>query len=321
MQTIGKATSDQSVYVFMEETKFARTFALFPATQWRFLCCRPNDHHDLKTMLSAGSHVLIDSESPALHEVESGDKPLSAVILMSHNDVGDMIDLLNKHKCLNHIHCLSGANFYDQLVGTLVRLTQGGQHRADRKPPFKNYKSESLDHYGQKVGILAGIRTFAGHLDSFKGLPNTAVTVASELIMNAVFDAPIDPESKLPKYAHLERNQDLVLLSTERIEVAYGSDDRHLVLSVTDRFGSLTREKIVSNLYRCAQQSDDQVRLCSGGAGVGLYMLLNMCSQIDFYIDPGRSTEVVTHICASKRQRDYEMQGSAINIYVNGVKS
>src|SRR5436309_2467655 len=73
-------------------------------------------------------------------------------------------------------------------------------------------------------------------------LANLFCTVADEFVTNSVYNAPRDREGK-SRFAHLSRTQEVVLAPGEEALVKLCCDGRRLGISVTDSFGSLTREK------------------------------------------------------------------------------
>lgn len=239
------------------------------------------------------------------------------ILVLENGDISTMIKLLHENTGLNNVITFSDASRGgERVTQTLRQIAETPGWGISRYCSPSDTQREILTHYDQKHSILKNIELFAAKMNGFAGLPGTAVTIASELIMNAAFDAPVDAKTGEAKYANLSRQSNLVLTEQEYIEVNYGVSGDSLVLSARDHFGSLTRKKIVDNLYRCDQKGPDQVRQTTGGAGVGLYLLLNVSSQLDIYIEPQKSTEVVALINISKRQKEYELRGTGINIFI-----
>lgn len=237
------------------------------------------------------------------------------VILISEQDVERVIALMVEIPEVDHIFGSFGDKNAPQLL-TIVRHMLGTAPASVSSYVTKgtNLQTKVLQKYSEAANVIQSIRSLANDTGAFSELANIVSTVASEMIMNACFDAPIS--NGKPKYAHLPRTQDIILGEKEKVTVKFGFDRENFLVSVTDNFGALDRKTIVDNLERCAKRGADQIRHQSGGAGVGLYMLFRYSSQLDFHVIPGHRTEVVALVSLGKRLREYEMSGPCINFFV-----
>jgi hypothetical protein len=75
--------------------------------------------------------------------------------------------------------------------------------------------------------------------------------------------------------------------------VTIGMDDSCIAVVVKDQYGTLTPDTIVQNLSRCYQASQASVQHRVGGAGIGLFMLLQGSTRLVFNIAPGKFTEMI----------------------------
>ena len=73
----------------------------------------------------------------------------------------------------------------------------------------------------------------------------------------------------------------------------FACDGRYVALSVTDNFGALDRDVIVRYLEHTFQGKRAHIEDKEGGAGIGLFMVLNSITQLTFNIERGRRTEVI----------------------------
>lgn len=116
-------------------------------------------------------------------------------------------------------------------------------------------------------------------------------TVADELMMNALYHAPVDAEGK-----ELYRGRAIKDLSqlpeVQPIEVQYGSSGRYFGISVRDGGGSLDRTRAMQYLAKSKAATAD-IEHKVNGAGLGLVTVLRSVSKLVFNLDPGNSTEVV----------------------------
>jgi hypothetical protein len=109
-----------------------------------------------------------------------------------------------------------------------------------------------------------------------------------ELIMNAMYDAPVDAHGRA-RYAR-DRKADVVLDEAERPIVRLGTDGTRLVLQVRDPFGRLERAQVVDGLARGL--AGGELDRSHGGAGLGMMVCHNASSALLFDVSPGRHTEV-----------------------------
>jgi len=115
--------------------------------------------------------------------------------------------------------------------------------------------------------------------------------VAEELLMNALYDAPVDRQGR-PLFGHLQPSQRASVRLERPVTLQYGCDGRRLVISVRDTYGSLRRSSVLDRLEHCAQ-AVDQIADKPSGAGLGLYMVAKHAAELMFNSVPGKTTEVI----------------------------
>ena len=132
--------------------------------------------------------------------------------------------------------------------------------------------------------------------------PRTAdrvAEIAHELLMNAMYDAPVDERGR-PRYAY-DRSQDLVLGESERPTLSLATDGMALGLEVIDPFGGLKREHAIDGVARGlsvsspgSDQMEDIVDTSHGGAGLGMAKLYTGSAVLLCDVSPGRVTRVIS---------------------------
>jgi hypothetical protein len=124
-----------------------------------------------------------------------------------------------------------------------------------------------------------------------KSLPPRLISLAAqatdEMLMNAIFDAPVDDTGNQYR-RQVERTDVFDLKDREVVTLEIGLTPAYMVISVTDRFGSLERDAIMASLRKAYQKQKYQAK---GGpsAGLGVYGM----------IQSGLS---LVYICAAKRR-------------------
>lgn len=167
----------------------------------------------------------------------------------------------------------------------------------------------------QKELLLQALRDYAEGLGVNKRIVAAACTVADELLMNAVYNAPIYPNGVRP-YARRMRSVPVDLEPNETCFFSFASDGRQLVISVRDRFGSLTPDKIRSYMSRCFGMGSDQIEQKQGGAGMGFYFIMQNLNKLIVNISPGRGTEFIGILDISGTYREYVERYKSFHIFV-----
>jgi hypothetical protein len=158
---------------------------------------------------------------------------------------------------------------------------------------------------------VAKIQEFVGALQLPKRVAEMFGELAHELIMNAMYDAPIDAQGH-PKYA-ADRKADIRLADHERPSVRVATDGSCLALQVRDPFGRLERRHVFDGLARgLAGGEMDQSH---GGAGLGMMVCHNSSSAMFFDVVRGRSTEVTALFELDMNLRELRTQAKSLHFW------
>jgi hypothetical protein len=126
----------------------------------------------------------------------------------------------------------------------------------------------------------------------------------------------VHPDGTRP-YAALARTEVVNLEEDATCYFTYACDGRKLVIAMRDRFGSLTAETVRDYLRRCFDMGLNQIEAKSGGAGMGLYFIVEALNKVIINISPGKGTEVIGIIDISGSYRDYAEHYKSFHIFVH----
>jgi len=158
---------------------------------------------------------------------------------------------------------------------------------------------------------VAKIQEFVGALQLPKRVAELFGELGHELLMNAMYDAPIDAQGQ-PKYAG-DRKADIRLADNERPIVRVATDGSLLVLQVRDPFGRLERRHVFDGLARgLAGGEMDQSH---GGAGLGMMVCHNSSSAMFFDVVRGKSTEVTAMFELDMNLRELRTQAKSLHFW------
>jgi len=142
---------------------------------------------------------------------------------------------------------------------------------------------------------------------------NQIQLVLEELLMNAIYDAPTDIKGN-PLYNHMARSNRVSLPENKEVMVYFGTDGITAGISVTDPFGSLTKETILSYLELGAK-GVDAYNSNKGGAGKGLYLIVSNAVQTIFNVEKGRKTEVICLFDLDRNNMDRSSDSPSFHFY------
>lgn len=158
---------------------------------------------------------------------------------------------------------------------------------------------------------VAQIQMFVGQLQAPKRVAEMFGELAHELLMNAMYDAPVDANGKA-KYA-ADRKADISLTDAEKPIVRVATDGSKLALQVRDPFGRLERRHVFDGLARgLAGGEMDQSH---GGAGLGMMVCHNASSAMFFDVAKGKHTEVTALFELDMNLRELRTQAKSLHFW------
>lgn len=138
------------------------------------------------------------------------------------------------------------------------------------------------------------------HLKSLKvrtTITDRCFQVAEEMLMNAIYDAPIDKGGQ-SLYNHMSRKDDVLLKPQEFSVFEYCVKNQIVAVSVSDPFGGLTRDTLINYLDSCYSGRAGEINEISpakGGAGRGLHLIVESADLTVFQVKKGVCTRVVSY--------------------------
>lgn len=137
---------------------------------------------------------------------------------------------------------------------------------------------------------------------------SVVATAAHELLMNAIYDAPVGDDGQ-PLFA-FDRKADVTLGERQRPTFRMVVGPAYIGLDVTDPFGRLPRNRFFDSILRgqIGRTEGGALDTSHGGAGLGLNSLFTSGSVLRAEVRPLRETHVswMLRRSASHRPRDSE---------------
>jgi len=116
-------------------------------------------------------------------------------------------------------------------------------------------------------------------------------SVCEELLMNALYDAPVDDYGQ-QVFAEIDPRDRTKSCSPKPVSIRYAVTETQFAVAVRDRFGRLAKNTILSYINKCLT-SPSQIDRKTYGAGLGLYLVANAAASYVVNVAYGIATEVV----------------------------
>jgi hypothetical protein len=146
----------------------------------------------------------------------------------------------------------------------------------------------SLTDATERDSAVKEVIAFSGRLGAPKRVGEMLGELVHELVMNALYDAPVDAHGHA-RFAH-DRKAEIKLDSTDAALLRCASDGVRIAVEVTDRFGRLERKHVFGGLVRALKSG--QMDTGGGGAGLGMMVAYRSTTALFYDVDPGRRTRV-----------------------------
>ncbi len=186
------------------------------------------------------------------------------------------------------------------------------------KPPLSAYLRWGYIGFQEKVHspeerdrIVEGISMFCERLNTPARVRDMLGELAHELLMNAMYDAPVDAAGQ-PLHAH-DRKARITLSDEDAPTIRCASDGLYVLISVVDRFGRLPREKIFGGMFRGLSQGT--MDKSYGGAGLGMLYVYRSTAISIFDVVEGGRTEVIGIYDLDLNQRTFRALPRSVHFF------
>lgn len=176
-------------------------------------------------------------------------------------------------------------------------------------PEGQEIKSVRLKESQERGSLLNEIQKWLDDEKVNPQLVTLAVQATDEMLMNAIFDAPMEGASY---YRRKEpRNKHFPLKEKEQVDFAYGQTADYMIISCRDRFGSLKKSLLFGSIRRDYEKLDYTPPEKDLGAGLGIYGILQGGLSLTFVAEPNISTEVILVIPKLKSMKAFRSASRA----------
>ena len=203
--------------------------------------------------------------------------------------LSDLVSFLHDSRC-NHVIC--GEEEEQGVFITAQKLLTGDIFGIEKYLPAGSevHYFRLRDYQGRGAAIDTILR-FAEENRVRRQVRGAIGQVCEELLMNALYDAPVDDEGH-QVFAEVDPHARVSSFSPRPVSIRYAATETQFVVAVRDRFGQLAKNTILSYIKKCVT-SEEQIDRKTYGAGLGLYLVANATAGYIVNVAHGMATEVV----------------------------
>ncbi|MDQ3230498.1 MAG: hypothetical protein M3Q07_01665, partial [Pseudobdellovibrionaceae bacterium] len=242
--------------------------------------------------------------------------PDVATVLTTRYELSQHIDLLADNPGLCHViyqddeeRALTQKNLLVTVTKILSNDIFGLEKYLNWGVDVKEYIITCSQNRAQYLEVVESELTKAGVMTSHI---RNAMMITDEILMNAIYDAPVDRKTGLSKYNHLSRRIAVELEPTEYGKLRFAFDGSTIALSVDDPFGALKRETIMRYLKSCFDGHFGKINEHEGkgGGGMGLFQIISTAELMITNIKPGERTEIIALLNVGGKTQARKRHGS-----------
>lgn len=159
----------------------------------------------------------------------------------------------------------------------------------------------------QKQNAIEAIKNYVIAAKFQKRITALIANAVDELLMNAMFDAPVDTLGK-QLYAATPRNTAFSLDGNQVVELQVGYDGTYLGITAIDQYGSLSKQKLISHLSKLYNEDDYKIKTSLAGAGIGLATIYQCGGSLFFSCEAQVRTAVTVFFKKMNSFREFRDQ-------------
>lgn len=257
-----------------------------------------NNTEEAVSFLSTGPYDVVLCEEACVEVLKQVDdnKSSNYAVLLTGKGVEGNLRVLEQHRFINFI---VSRDVDDK--NTTIRYVLTALSKLLNKDLFGIEKyltwgvevqSKIVSHSSHREQLRNDIYSYFKKMGIRSTVLDRVNTVTEEMLMNAIYDAPVDSQGKAI-FNHISRKEEIQLDTHQQSQLRYASDGMLLAISVRDPFGTLTKNIIIDYLQSCYGGMAGSLNKEKGGAGRGLHQIIENADLTIFNVKKGVRTEVI----------------------------
>jgi hypothetical protein len=193
--------------------------------------------------------------------------------------------------------------------GRIVKATQSERAFDLRNllHPQAKIQVVKLQASAQKQDAVEAVKNYLLAARFQSRMATVVANAVDELLMNAMFDAPVDNLGK-PLLNSTSRNTNLKLDGKSAVEMHVGYDGHYIAVTAVDQFGSLDKNKLLNHISKIYTEEEYKVKSSVAGAGIGLATVFRSGGSFFFVSESRLRTEVTVFFRRTDNFREFKDQ-------------
>lgn len=196
-----------------------------------------------------------------------------------------------------------------QHYGRIVKATLGERAFGLKNllKPEAKIQAIRLKSTAQKQEAVEAVKNYLLAAKFQSRMASVVANAVDELLMNAMFDAPVDELGK-PTLSSVSRAAVFELKDKQAVELHIGYDGTYVGITAVDFFGSLDKNKLLSHISKIYTEQEYKVRTAVAGAGIGLATVFSSGGSFFFASESRARTEVTVFFRKTENFRLFKDQ-------------
>ncbi|MCC7442906.1 MAG: hypothetical protein IT285_14835 [Bdellovibrionales bacterium] len=165
----------------------------------------------------------------------------------------------------------------------------------------------NFDNTGQKQEAVEAVKNYLLAAKFKARMASIVANAVDELLMNAMFDAPMD---ELGKQRHASESRATVrkLSGRDAVGMSVAFDGDYVAVSAIDHYGSLDKAKLMNHISKLYTEEEYKVKTTVAGAGLGLATVFRSGGSFFFISESNTMTEAIVFFRRTDSFRDFKDQ-------------
>lgn len=254
----------------------------------------------------------LKSEMPAISLVENTGPDVIYISNSADKNPDILVSSLSDHENIN----LLGSNKIQHLIGNAKNIKQ------EIKITLDKISTKNIWGIEKYLSEDALIKSKIFHHS--KDIPSEIEELINSIDYPNFFNSPKDHlrlvlnELLLNSFFHQEELEDRdrrasIFELTDSIEAKIGIDEDKVLISVSDKIGSINKSEVVKNIIRGFNEKAP--RKDSPGAGLGLYLVYQNINQLIINKKESQMSEFICIIEANKRYKKFKERVTSFHFF------
>lgn len=280
-----------------------------------FRLCDATTPTDLLNVLGEQGHSMVAlavSDLVALSLAEAALPGERIIVVPTERENPALAGLAERLSSLRYVVGAPIPALMRSLIGSILLFRSetrvGGLFQQPPAGPFVQ-ETYRLTHSSERALLQTKVIAFfeaqmqahKSHCVSGTGsFPKNIADVLDEFLMNAIWDACLSRNE-------IDRTRAVALPEGETVSVECASDGVNLILSVSDGFGTFQSTSMAKPIrHALGLRPTAQINEGPGGAGLGLYMILQKVACLAYDVEHGTRTRATAILRTDQSLRDLQ---------------